>query len=241
MIRRRIRANLDMTKSRTRRLFSLSGFAPVALLLSLACTPAHASFAVPPNKPGQYAPRDECSARPAGSQFLAKLKDAVTARDAVSVALLSAPDIKLDLGGGEGRDELVRRLLPESDLWSELDKILELGCAWDEDNEALVLPWFFNQDLSDSDPYSTTVALGSAVPLHKSSTPGAPAHALLDWQLVVVCETDEIGSPLIPVAVIDSELEGYIELEKLRSQLDYRVRAENRDGRWKITAFIAGD
>ena len=229
-----------MAKGRKQRLRIRCAAAMTTLLVAFAATPALASFAVPPNKPGQYTPRDECSAQPGGAQFLAMLKDAVAARDAVSLALLSSPEIMLDLGGGQGRDELQRRLLPQSDLWPELDRILALGCAWDEDNQALVLPWFFNQDLGDSDPYGTTVTLGK-VPLRKEQAPNSAVRATLDWQLVFIGESKDIGSPLVPVSVIDSDLEGYAELEKLRSQLDYRIRAENRDGKWLITAFVAGE
>ncbi len=43
------------------------------------------------------------------------------------------------------------------------------------------------------------------------------------------------------VAVIDSNYEGYVRIAKLRSQLDYRLRAEKSGGKWLITSFIAGE
>ena len=196
---------------------------------------------MPPNAPGQYAPRDECSAQPGGAEFLARLKDAAKARDAVSLALLASPKVMLDFGGGSGRDEMVRRFVPGSDLWQELDKALALGCAFDKDNSALVVPWFFAQDLGDSDPFGTSVTLGKAVPLYKAGSAKSAVLKQLNWQLVVNRDTDEIGSPFIPVAVIDSDLVGYVEMERLRSPLAYRLRAEKVDGKWQIASFLAGE
>jgi len=218
----------------------LSHFA--ATLAALLCgTPALASFAVPPNAPGQYAPRDECSAQQGGAPFLAALKAAVAARDARAFADLTSPDIILDFGGGGGREAVLDMLKPGSDKWKELDKILPLGCAWDEDNSALVLPWFFNQDLGDADPYSTMVTLGSEVPLLTRPSRRGRVRKVLNWQLIHVYEVEVDDPGYLTVAVIDSDYEGYIRAAKVRSQLDYRLRAEKQGGKWLITSFIAGD
>jgi hypothetical protein len=211
------------------------------LALSLAASPALASFAVPPNAPGQYAPRDECSAQEGGVEFLAALKSAVSRRDAEAFADLTSPEIFLDFGGGGGREAVLEMLGRDSEKWKELDKILPLGCAWDGDNSALVLPWFFNQDLGDADPYSTMVTLGSDVPLMTRPSRRGRVQKVLNWQLIHVYEVEVDDPGYRTVAVIDSNYEGYIRIAKLRAQLDYRLRAEKQGGRWLITSFIAGD
>lgn len=213
----------------------------IAALALVPFQPALASFAVPPNGPGQYAPRDECSAQDGGAQFLASLKAAVKARDARAVAALSSPDVILDFGGGGGQEAVRERLGKGSKLWRELDKLLALGCAWDEDNGALVLPWFFAQDLGDADPFSTHVILGSAVPLREIPQRSAKVRKVLNWQLVHIYEVEVSDPGFAPVAVIDSEWEGHVRLKDLRSQLDYRVRAEKEGGQWRIKSFLAGE
>lgn len=213
----------------------------VALMALFAAPPAQASFEVPPNAPGQYAPRDECSAQDGGAQFLASLKAAVAARDAKAFAALTSPEIVLDFGGGGGHEALIEMLGPGSTKWRELDKILPLGCAFDDDNTALVLPWFFNQSLGDADPFSTMVALGSKVPLMTRPSRRGRVRKVLNWQLIHVYEVEVDDPGYRTVAVIDSNYEGYMRIARLRSQLDYRLRAEKSDGRWLITSFVAGD
>ena len=71
----------------------------VLAALALGASPAAASFAVTPNAPGQYAPRDECSAQPGGAEFLVALKAAVAARDNKAFADLTSAEIVLDFGG----------------------------------------------------------------------------------------------------------------------------------------------
>lgn len=212
-----------------------------ALVLLALAAPASASFAVPPNAPGQYAPRDECSAKDGGAAFLAALGSAVRARDANALADLASPDIFLDFGGGGGREAVIEMFRGGSDKWKELDAIMALGCAFDEEYEALLLPWFFDQDLGDADPFSTMVTLGDEVPLRERPSRSAKPRARLNWQLVHVYEVEVDDPGYRTVAVIGSDREGYIEVHKLRSQLDYRVRVEKREGEWRITAFVAGD
>jgi len=40
---------------------------------------------------------------------------------------------------------------------------------------------------------------------------------------------------------LDDDAQGYIATDKLRSLLDYRLIASSRNGRWRITSFVAGD
>ena len=215
--------------------------AAVALFGLALASPVHASFAVPPNAPGQYAPRDECSAIAGAAPFLAALRSAVTARDAEAFAALASPEIFLDFGGGGGQEEVRAQLGRKSRLWRELDRIMELGCAVDAENGELVMPWFFAQDLGDADPFSTQLALGSAVPLLANPSRKAKVRARLNWQLVHIYEVEVSDPGYETVAVIDSDLEGHVRSSQLRSQLDYRLIARKEGDGWRIVTFLAGD
>jgi hypothetical protein len=191
-----------------------------ALAISLLSAPAHASFAVPPNAPGQYKPRDDCAAIADATPFLAKVKFAVAARDVEAFAALASPEILLDFGGGSGRDELRRRFAPGSKMWAELDKIMALGCAIGEDTGALVIPWFFAQDLGDADPFSTVVALSSSVPLLAKPVRTARIRKILNWQLVALHEGISTPPGYAAASVIDSDWSGYVQTDRFRAQID---------------------
>ncbi len=64
---------------------------------------------------------------------------------------------------------------------------------------------------------------------------------VLNWQLIHVYEVEVNDPGYLTVAVIDSNYEGYMRIASLRSQLDYRLRAEKQGGKWLITSFIAGE
>src|SRR6187397_2444490 len=82
---------------------------------------------------GKWAPRDDCAEVEGADQFRERLAAAIEARDADAVVALAADDIKLDFGGGEGTAELRSRLEDDSwDLWEELDALMALGCAANE-------------------------------------------------------------------------------------------------------------
>src|SRR5690606_6435813 len=100
----------------------------------------------------RFAPRDECAEVQGASVFQRQLAAAIEARDAEVLATLAAEDVKLDFGGGTGRAELQRRLADESTgLWRELDELMRLGCAAN-DQGGITIPWYFDQDLGVSDP-----------------------------------------------------------------------------------------
>jgi len=220
------------------------GFWRLASLLALCAmaSPASAGFTVPPNMPGAFAPRDECSRLPGAASLIAALRDAVARRDAKALAVLASDDVMLDYGGGAGKAELLKRLSGREGrtLWRELDAVLALGCARFEDGD-IVMPWIFAQDLGDVDPYEAMLATGADVPLfRKPGLKGAPI-ARLNWQMVVNQPGVKTPKGVMRVSVIGSPLEGYAPAARLRSVIGYRLIAARKNGAWKISAFIAGD
>ncbi len=211
-----------------------------ALVAALAMADiARGGLTVPPNAPGQYAPKDECGAVPDAAQFRNMLADAVYRRDAAAIVALASPDIELDYGGGAGREELRRRLSSKrAELWLALDDLMRLGCAVHDGT--LILPWFFDQDMGDADPYDVWLVKGAAVPLLERPDAGGRAVRSLSWQIVSVAGNDP-DAPLQQVRVIGGADTGYVETASLRSLIDYRLLAERSGDGWRITAFIAGD
>lgn len=206
-------------------------------------TPA-ASAAAVPVLAGAYAPREECVQQPGWPAFAARLRAAIKARDAQAVAALADPAVKLDFGGGGGRAELIARLngtKVAKPLWSELDALGALGCAFDKDGEMASLPWFFQQDITPLDPFEVLLAAGPNVLLLSRPDPAAKPVARLSWVLVKPIDASDWEAPYQQVTVIDHVEKGYVATRDLRSQIGYRLIASRGPQGWKIDAFIAGD
>lgn len=189
----------------------------------------------------RFAPRDDCAALPGWPAFRAKLAKAVAGKDAAALAALAVPAIKLDYGGGAGREELRRRLAdPKRDTWRELARILPLGCAVADG--IVAMPWYFWNLPPDADAYSAMLVTGDAVPLRARPAPDARTLATLDWSMVTVSAGRfDPAARYTPVHTRAGKLDGYVLTEKLRSVLSWRLIAERQGGEWKLTAFISGD
>jgi len=163
----------------------------------------------------------------------------VRLRDANAVAALAADDIQLDFGGGAGAAEFKKRLNePGGELWKELDALLTLGCSAN-DQGGITIPWVFDQDIGDADPYSSLLVMGEEEPVHETASPSSKAIGSVSWDLV---ESNDYqpDRPMQQVTLADGKT-GYIATDKLRSIIDYRLLASSRNGKWSITSFIAGD
>ncbi|KRA83834.1 SH3 domain-containing protein [Altererythrobacter sp. Root672] len=187
---------------------------------------------------GKWAPRDTCTEVEGADLFRANLATAVKARDADALVALAADDVELDFNGGEGPDELRSRLDAEAGLWDELDKLMTLGCSANA-NGNLAIPWLFDQDLGDVDPFSTLLVTAEDEPVRAGPSASAQQIGTVSWDLVETALFDW-EAPFQPVTLADGR-EGYIATGKLRSVIDFRLIAARQDGRWKITALVAGD
>jgi len=188
---------------------------------------------------GEFAPRDECRAVEGASAFRAQLAAAIRARDTDKLVALAAPDVKLDFGGGAGTAELRSRLAEQDrGLWDELDKLMELGCAANDEG-GITLPWFFGQDIGTRDPMMTMIVTGEDVPTFASATAPEP-NGTLSWDAVELVGGLMPDRPRQQVKTVDGK-SAFVATDRLRSVIDYRLVASSRDGKWSFTSLIAGD
>lgn len=186
----------------------------------------------------RYAPRDDCAAAPGWPAFRKALVSAIRARDGAALAALASPDITLDYGGGSGIEELKKRLAdPERQLWAELGAILPLGCA--VEGGLAAMPWVFWNVPGDVDSYSAMVVTGDDVALLDS--PKGKDKGNVGWFIVNIDPMDYNPDARFTPVRLDNGDKGWVETARLRSLLDYRLIAEPKNGKWQITAFIAGD
>jgi len=211
----------------------------IALTLAVLLALPSAAQAALPNRPGLYAPRDTCAADPGARAFVAGLRTVQQRRDLAALTALADPEITVDFGGEAGPQALAEKFTADPGQWDQLGETLALGCKLEGDK--LTLPWFFTLDFGNTDMVTTMLAAGPAVALRQ--TDGARSKVLLrlNWQLVEVIGDWVPDRPTVKVRVPGTRLSGHVRTIDLRSQLDQRVVAVNRDGAWKLTALVEGD
>jgi len=200
-----------------------------------AATPTPAPLAE-----GPYAPRDTCHGIAGADDFRRRLANAVMERDTGAFLALAADDIKLDFGGGGGQAELKKRLADRHwKLWDELDQLLKLGCAANQQG-GITIPWYFEQHIDKVDATSGMLVTGENVPLLSAPDPKSKPIQTISWDVVSI-DTLAPDDPYQSVTTADGKTKGYIATDKLRSLLDYRLLAAQRNGKWSIVALVSGD
>ena len=201
--------------------------------------------ALPAQRPdGPWAPRNDCADLPGASAFLASLRSAIDERDADALVALTAEDVKLDFGGGTGAGKLRERLAANNGAhWEMLAQLMDLGCAT-SDETSLTLPWYFGQTIP-VDPYMGAIVTGEDVSLYRAPDTDAEVLATVSWDAVerLPDETAREGFQRVAWTRPEKEerVEGYIAKSELRGMIDYRLIANRRNNRWRITALVAGD
>ena len=213
-----------------------------AAILALA---ALAGTAPPVSSPSRLPPIDQCATVAGFPEFRSTLLDAIKRRDSNALLALISDDILATFGqGGSGKREFtdtwnLAKPGPDktSAVWDALGKALGLGCAWSGD--ALVSPSIIAQIDPMVDGFTTVLAVAPGAALRTAPSQEAPVLAALNWELLTLRET-EAGDDWFAVARADGAM-GFVRKDQVRSVIDYRAVFERRDGRWLITAFVAGD
>ena len=188
---------------------------------------------------GPFAPQDTCAEVEGADQFRSRLAAAIKARDTDAFVALSAEDIELDFGGGAGTAELRQRLDdPSEGLWKELDELMAFGCSANAQG-GITIPWYFDQDMGDVDPFEGMLVTGEDVPVFENPDAKGKRLATVSWDVVEIASLDP-EADFQRVELKDKKV-GFIASDKLRSLIDFRLIASSRNGKWSVTAFIAGD
>ncbi len=192
-------------------------------------------------------PVDEAAKDPSFFVFRAKLLKIVQQRDSASLYQLLSADVKNSFGGNGGVAEFKQMWNPEranSKLWSELLLVLSLGGRFDGQG-VFMAPYTFSNFPDAFDAFEHAAIIEANVRVRKS--PGIKSEILqtLSFDIVKVADWAPIKKPgdqfeWITVTLADGQ-RGYAAKDYIRSPIDYRAIFNKVDGRWVITAFIAGD
>lgn len=210
------------------------------LFAALALAAPAAASALPPRMP----PTDSCAQDRSFVAFRTALMAAIARKDAAFILAAATDDIQFSFGDDPGRAGFARawRLNrpATSALWRELGAALRLGCARDEAGEfwAPSMSLVGDEDLGE-DFYAAAVAVGPGAALHAGPSDASLTIAPLRWTVLTVQPDGEHG--LWAYVTLADGRQGYVRRALIRSFGDYRAVFAKRHGRWRLTAFVAGD
>ncbi|HWN45282.1 MAG TPA: SH3 domain-containing protein [Thermoanaerobaculia bacterium] len=190
---------------------------------------------------GKLLPVDEAARDPEFFAFRAQLQAAAARHDTEAVLAAVHPNIKNTFGGDDGI-EAFRRIwkLPAADsrLWDELGTVLAFGGAFREGG-LFAAPYVFARWPEPFDSFEHVAVLGTSVRVRAEK--GLKGRILTALSFDVV----RLASPAIDAEWVHVKLRdgrtGYISSRYVRSPVDYRALFNKIDGRWRMTAFVAGD
>lgn len=211
----------------------------VAPLLA-ALAPA-ATAAVPPHLP----PTDYCARDRSFVAFRNALRAAIARHDAAFVLSIAADNIEYSFGGDTpGRAGFARAWGLDhpatSPLWRALGAALRLGCARDEAGELWAPSMsLIGDEHMDTDYTKLLVAVEPGAALRSGPSEASPSIARLRWDVVTI-EGDERQAPWLRATLADGR-RGYIRRALFRGFDESRAVFARQHGRWRMTAFVAGD
>ena len=205
-----------------------------AVLLLLHATLAAAQV-------GKLMPADEAVRDPEFFAFRAQLQAAVARHDAEAVLAAADPKIRTSFGTGGGIDELRKQWkLPSagSKLWDELGTVLAFGGAF-QGTGLFSAPYVFARWPEPFDSFEHVAVLGTNVRVRAEPGPNGKILASLSFDVVKLA-APAADSEWTKVKLRDGRT-GYVSSRYVRSPVDYRALFNKVGGRWRMTAFVAGD
>jgi len=208
------------------------------LAAPLLCLAAAIAAAQP--APRQLLPVDEAASQPAFFAFRARLAAVVARRDTAALLTMVDKEVRLGFGGEAGHRDLQKTWQPNarhSRLWETLATLLALGGAFDGADH-FEAPYVFARWPKDADAYKQLAVIGHQVRLRAAPSTEAAVSAAVDFALLERAGPDAGGwTPVIA----PGGTKAYVARALVRSPLEHRLVFGKVDGRWQVTAFVAGD
>jgi hypothetical protein len=198
---------------------------------------------------------DEAGKDKSFSVFRDELLDALRKRDTKFVLSIIDPQISNDFGGGNGVADFKQKWKinnRNSPFWDEMLTVLMNGGAFmDEKKQSFGAPYLyteFHKQLPENiDGFEHAAIFGKNVKLYKQPRANSSVVATLSYNVVkpdydrsVKDKSKEFEFHWVKVETLGGK-KGFVRGEFVRSPIDYRAVFEKKNGKWKMTAFIAGD
>lgn len=211
-----------------------------------------ASTNVSAQKERQVLPVDEGKLDASFKSFREKLIEAIEKRDVKYIVGILDPAIVNSFGGNGGIEEFKKMWKidsPTSELWDELLIVLTNGGSFlkEENNNLFCAPYSFKQFPEDLDAFEYQLIFDNNVNLRARPDLKAETVAQLSYNVVKVdyensvADKNKEGEYLwLKVETLGGK-KGFVSAKFVRSPIDYRACFEKKNGKWKMTTFVAGD
>jgi hypothetical protein len=193
---------------------------------------------------------------PQDKSFLAfrnSLVSALKRKDKKYLIGILDKNISVSFGGDDGIEDFKtywKLSGSKSEVWDELLKVVQNGGKFlnESGEKEFCAPFSFLNFPEDIDSFEYNVIFGDNVRLRERpdlksriSTQLSYNIVKIDWEKSVrEGKSDE--SPFIWYKIETlGGLKGFVSAEFVRSPIDYRACFTKKNGKWKMTAFVAGD
>lgn len=194
-------------------------------------------------------PVDEGKKVASFATFRQKLIEAVKIHDEKFILSILDRNIANSFGGGGGIEEFKETWKinnPKSEFWNEMQAVVSNGGVF-SNKYTFAAPYSFEKFPQDLDAFEHQVIFGSNINLRSKPESSSKLIAQLSYNVVKVDyeksvkdKTDEEKYLWLRVETLGGK-KGFVSAKYVRSPIDYRAIFERKNGRWKMTAFIAGD
>lgn len=194
-------------------------------------------------------PVDEGKQDKSFSAFRVKLIEAVKKRDKKYLLSVLDPNVKNSFGGDGGIEEFKEMWeidSSKSKLWYELRVVLSNGGGF-QDKNTFAAPYSFVFFPADLDAFEQQVIFGNNVNLRAKPDKSAKVISQLSYNIVKVDYENSVSDGKQEPTYLWLKVEtlggkkGFVSAEFVRSSIDYRAIFVKEKGKWKISAFVAGD
>ncbi|GHA75561.1 hypothetical protein [Pontibacter akesuensis] len=186
--------------------------------------------------------------------YLTDLRQAVQTQNPEQLQQLLDPNIKTSFGGTGGWSSFTEQWHPENkdaEVWLLLDHLLRLGGGYPivEDKNLYALPYVYSKWPDSIDAFSHVAVVKDGATLREQ--PAVSAEGICTLDRVVLQVDYENSYPQGEQApkkewwaaqTTDGKLQGYVHHTDVYSPVGYRALLnKGRNGKWRMTALVAGD
>lgn len=197
-------------------------------------------------------PIDEAAKDPSFQEFRMKLIEAVENRDAKYIVGILDPNITVSFGGHNGVADFKSYWKIDqrnSKFWDEFLRVISNGGLFSSEGSVKMFtaPYTFQGFPQDLDQFEHMAVFGERINLRERPDSNSPPVAVLSYNIVKVNHENSIKHPSDEQEMAWYRVEtlggkrGFIKSEFVRSPVDYRAGFQKKNGKWKMTFFVAGD
>lgn len=186
--------------------------------------------------------------------FRTKLIQAAKNKDSKYILSIVDPNIRNTFGDDDGIryfKKVWKIDHPKSEFWEEFLAVITRGGTFhqeaDTKSKQFCAPYTFTSFPEDLDAFDYSAIFGKNINLRTKPKPDAPIIANLshnivkiDYQNSVENKNKENNYSWLNVETLGGK-KGFVKAEYVRSPIDYRACFQKKNGRWKMTVFVAGD